>query len=429
MSKKIRTVLVLIAVSSLLTTTFHTSAQRKSAAVAAVDPKSAAIVATTEAVLKETSELRELSVLRAVPSGAQSRADIERMLIKNLDEQTTEAESHATEQSLKKLGMTNGDFHFRSFLVKLLAEQVAGYYDPKQRRFFLADWLDLESQKPAMVHELTHALQDQHFDLRRFEKWPKGDADAELAAHALVEGDAMLAMELYLAKHPLVALAFIRSMGATGSNEQFEGAPRIIRETLIFPYQQGMIWTNALYKKNGWKTVSDAFTELPQSTEQIMHPDKYFAHEAPTKVTLRDVHTLLGARWKRIDENVNGEWGYYLILDQFIKSEADSKRAAAGWGGDRYAVYEGATPNDVFIAAVTEWDTANDAREFFDAYSKRTRLRYAKENLTELSASTSDRIQWNTSEGSVAVAVKDKRVIMLEGIPDGADVNKLLAGL
>jgi hypothetical protein len=429
MSKKIRALLLLTAVSSLLITTIHTAAQRKSAAVAAVDPKSAAIVATTASVLKETSELRELSVLRAVPSGAQSRADIERMLVRNLDEQTTEAESHATEQSLKKLGMTNSDFHFRSFLVKLLAEQVAGYYDPKQRRFFLADWLDLESQKPAMVHELTHALQDQHFDLRRFEKWPKGDADAELAAHSLVEGDAMLAMELYLAKHPLVALAFIRSMGATGSNERFEGAPRIIRESLIFPYQQGMIWTNALYKKNGWKAVSDAFTELPQSTEQVMHPDKYFAHEAPIKVTLRDVHTLLGARWKRIDENVNGEWGYYLILDQFNKSEADSKRAAAGWGGDRYAVYEGATPNDVFIAAITDWDTANDAREFFEAYAKRTRLRYARENLAELPANSSDRIRWNTSEGSVAVAVKERRVIMLEGIPEGADVNKLLSGL
>ena len=78
-------------------------------------------------------------------------------------------------------------FEYRSFIIKLLAEQVAGYYDPKGQEFHIADWLELETQKPVMAHELTHALQDQHFNLRRFEKWPDGDSDAELAAHALIE--------------------------------------------------------------------------------------------------------------------------------------------------------------------------------------------------------------------------------------------------
>ena len=167
------------------------SAQRASVATAAA--RNAAIVTTTAEVLKETSEIRELSILRPVRSGAQSRSEIERMLIKNLNDQMTPAEMHATEVSLRKFGLAPADFDYRSFMIKLLTEQVAGYYDAKAREFHLADWLELEGQKPVMAHELTHALQDQHFNLRRFEKWPHGDSDAELAAHALIEGDATLA--------------------------------------------------------------------------------------------------------------------------------------------------------------------------------------------------------------------------------------------
>ena len=110
-----------------------------------------------------------------------------------------------------------------------------------------------------MAHELTHALQDQHFNLRRFEKWPPGDSDAELAAHALIEGDATLAMTLYMAKNPLVALAFSRSLITGVATEQFNQAPRAMRESLIFPYMQGMEWATQLYRRGGWTMVSNAF--------------------------------------------------------------------------------------------------------------------------------------------------------------------------
>src|SRR5687767_5882808 len=203
--------------------------------------QNAAIVSTTDSVLKETSELRELSILRTVKSGAQSRSEIERMIIKNLDTDTTPAEMHATEVLLRAFGLAPDDFAYRPFLIKLLTEQVAGYYDPKAQQFYLADWIELEGQKPVMAHELTHALQDQHFNLRRFEKWPKGDSDAELAAHALIEGDATLAMMLYLKKNPMIALAFVRSISGRNSSEQFEKATRSIRESLLFPYLQGKI--------------------------------------------------------------------------------------------------------------------------------------------------------------------------------------------
>jgi hypothetical protein len=437
MSKKIRFILALCTVSCLLVTSVFVFApavasQRQGVGVASSSAKNAAIVATTAAVLKETSELRELPILHPVKSGAQSRTGIERMILRNLDEQTTPAELHATEVSLKKLGMVPADFQYRPFLIKLLTEQVAGYYDPKVQEFFLADWIDLEGQKPVMAHELTHALQDQHFNLQRFEHWPKGDSDAELAAHALIEGDATLAMTIYMAKNPLVGLAFLRAFGSTGSSsEQFKQAPRVLRESLVFPYQEGLEWATTLYKRGGWSMVSNAFTELPQSTEQILHPEKYFAHEAPVKVNLPDVRGLLGSKWKRIDYDVSGEWSYYLILDQFLNSQAESRRAAAGWGGDRYEIYEGSQPGSVFIAQLTVWDTENDAREFFDAYAKRTRLRYENAKTKEIASQPgqTDRHEWSTSEGGVAVELRGKRVLIVEGVPAHTNASALTKAL
>lgn len=400
--------------------------QRRPAVVAEPSAKAAAVAATTAEILKETSQIRELPILHPVKSGTQSRTEIERMVIRNLDEQTTPADSHATEQTMKKLGMAPPDFKYRAFLIKLLTEQVAGYFDAKQQEFFLADWIDLEGQKPVMAHELTHALQDQHFNLRRFEKWPKGDSDAELAAHALIEGDATLAMKLYMAKNPLVAFAFLRSFGSSAMpSEQFKQAPRSLRESLVFPYEAGLDWASALYKKGGWKVVSEAFADLPQSSEQVMHPEKYFAHEIPIKLELPDVRSYLGSGWKRIDYDVSGEWNYYLLLDQFINSEAESKRAAAGWAGDRFSVYE-STTGAVFIAQISVWDSENDAHEFFDAYSKRTVLRYPEAKPAGEPGRAGERREWTTDQGSVAMLLSGKRVTILEGIPVPTDVNRLL---
>ena len=444
--------------------------------------RNAALIAATQDVLKETSGLRQLPILRPVQSSTQSRAEIEQMLIRNLNENTTPAQLHATEVTLKKLGLAPADFEFRALMIRLLTEQVAGYYDPKTRQFHLADWIDLDGQKPVMAHELTHALQDQHFNLRRFEHWPRGDSDAELAAHALIEGDATLAMSLYVASNPLRALAFLKSLGASGmTSVELDKAPRAVRESLLFPYQEGSNWTRTVYRHGGWKEVSEAFTSLPQSTEQILHPEKYFAHEAPVKVTLSDVTSLLNgqksevrgrrsevsrlagsadvpsalsaqrdssldattrrsfsstinhtqaarAAWKRIDSDVNGEWGFYLILDQFLRSPAESRRAAAGWGGDRYSIYEG-PKGEVMFVCLSTWDTENDAREFFDAYVKRTPARYASaiavEPTPNMESNTFSRI-FQTSQGTVLIERRGSRVLIVEGDSGGAKNNLLL---
>jgi hypothetical protein len=484
MSKKTRRFSALIAILTLMLAALAPGRSAQRANVAGSAARNAAIVAATNEVLKETSVIRELPVLRPVRSGAQTRLEIEGMLIKQLGEQTSAAEMHAAEVGLRKFGLAPANFEYRPFIIKLLTEQVAGYYDPKLQMFHLADWLDLEGQKPVMAHELTHALQDQHFNLRRFEKWPHGDSDAGLAVHALIEGDATLAMTIYMAKNPLVALAFSRSLTSGVATEQFNQAPRSLRESLIFPYLQGMEWTTQVYRRGGWALVSKAFTDLPLSTEQILHPEKYFNDERPVKVVLPDLTALLNsesevathvstgtagvpparvprnstgratlrgrrlpaahrplptASWQRIDSDVNGEWSYYLILDQFLKAPVESKRAAAGWAGDRYALYEG--PNgQVLLAQVAVWDTEADAREFFDAYVKRTELRYpdakaldptdaklasSNPELGNSETQTRDVYLWATGEGKVLVELQGGRVVILEGIPERLSPTRL----
>jgi hypothetical protein len=389
--------------------------------------KSAAVRAATAEVLRETSEVRKLPVLRAVRSGAQSRAEIEQMLVKNLERGATEAEALADELTLKRLGMPPANFHLRSFLVRLLAEQVAGYYDPRTRQFYLADWLDLDVQKPVIAHELTHALQDQHFDLRRFERWPKHESDAELAAHALVEGDATLTMFQYVRRDLRRQLAMFRSLlgGGSGSTEVYDSAPRVVRESLIFPYSQGSTWVDVVYERGGWELVSAAYKRLPASTEQILHPEKYFAGEAPVRVNLRDISRQLGRNWRMADHDVNGEWGFYLLLDEFLKSNEVSRRAAGGWGGDRYALFLGPKETDALVTLKTIWDTERDAEEFFDAYARRTTARYG---ATPRDSTRVGELFWETSDGGVFIQRKGRINVILEGLPAGSDARSL-AGL
>jgi hypothetical protein len=249
-----------------------------------------------------------------------------------------------------------------------------------------------------------------------------------------------------------------------------------------------------LYKQGGWDRVSKAFTELPQSTEQILHPEKYFAHEAPVKVTLPDITLFLNGRdqksevrgqssevsrfvgsanlrtvsgyaftgsasgappaferysslithhstlsspvpdtrypapaasWHHLDYDIQGEWGFYLILDQFLKSPAESRRAAAGWGGDRFAVYESPKGESCFIS-LSVWDTENDAREFFDAYVKRTELRYPGATSLSPTIRTELHRSWRTNEGTVTIdLLHGSRVLILEGTPDRFDLNSI----
>ncbi|HYP26028.1 MAG TPA: hypothetical protein VE262_04850 [Blastocatellia bacterium] len=369
----------------------------------------------TEDVLKSVSHIRGLKPKRSIKSYLRTRDEIKESVIRDMSENTTPEEFAASEKTLVKLGLLPKDFRLREYLVSLLREQVAGFYEPKTQEFILAAWIPLAEQRTVIAHELTHALQDQHFNLRRFEKWPKGDSDAELAAHALIEGDATFTMILYDndRKRGRVQL-FEKDSKDTDDDSTYPvmaKAPAVLRESLQFPYINGAVFVQAVLASRSWQGLNSSYDNLPKSTEQIMHPQKFLQGDAPVKIETGDLLPALGRDWKRLDTDVNGEFGFHLMLSEFIGKRA-SGTAAEGWGGDLYASYEDAKTGAVMIAQFSTWDTARDAEEFFRAYCERTEKRYR----VKLEAAPDSPLRvYETGEGLVLIERRNQDVVIIEG--------------
>ncbi|HQR33258.1 MAG TPA: hypothetical protein PLK30_10995 [Blastocatellia bacterium] len=382
------------------------------------------VLEATNQLLEEVSKMRELKILSPVKSGAKSRAEIEQEIIRGFEEESTPEEIEATNKALIAYGLVPRNFKYREFMIQLMTEQVAGFYRPKTKELFLADWNDLEQQKPVMAHELQHALQDQHFNLMRFEKWPNGDGDRETAIHALIEGDATALMYNYqlkpmggdITKLPSIAGFADQSLAQAERDKQkvFLSAPMALRESLMFSYIYGAAFVQEMLKKRGWAGVSQAFTDLPQSTEQILHFEKYATGEMPIKVQLPDISKQLGGSWKKLDADVNGEFGYSVILAEFINKK-EARQAAAGWGGDQSVLYENAKTGQLVLTHLSKWDTEKDAAEFFRAYLQRTAKRYpmakARTNNSE------NERAFQTPDGEVLIQLHGQSVLVVEGLP------------
>jgi len=391
-------------------------------APAIAKPDAAALNSTAD-ILKIVSRLRELDIKQPVQSAFKTKDEIEQSIIRDLDENTPPEEFEATQKTLTKLGLVSKSFRLRDYVVQLLREQVAGFYEPKTKEFYLAAWLPVSEQKRVIAHELVHALQDQHFNLRRFERWPKGDSDAELAAHALVEGEATLVMIQYdfeqqgmkldLSKIGALTDGMIEQDGDSDAKSYpvLAGAPKVLKENLQFPYLYGAGFVGAVLKSRSWRGLDTSYVTLPSSTEQIMHPERFLDRDDPVKIKMPDLAGALGADWKKADGDVNGEFGYLVALAEFIPKRA-AKTAAAGWGGDRYALYENTVTGALLLGQFTTWDTESDAKEFFDAYSERTDKRY---KLAKAIESNRQRRISQTSEGLASIELHGRDVVMIEG--------------
>ena len=400
---------------------------------ASIAKPDAAALKSTDEILKIVSRLRELDIKQSVKSSFKTKEEIKQSVLKDLDENTPREDFEASQKTLLKLGLIGKKFGLRDYVVQLLREQVAGFYDPKTKEFYLAAWLPLADQKRVIAHELVHALQDQHFNLRRFEKWPKGDSDAELAAHALVEGEATLVMIQYDfdqqgMKFDMTKVGSLTDSLMEQDNDSdaksypvLAGAPKVLKENLQFPYLYGAGFVGAVLKDRSWHALDMSYERLPASTEQIMHPERFLVRDDPVKIEIPDLSGALGPDWKRADADVNGEFGYLVALAEFIPRTV-ARSAAAGWGGDRYSLYENKTTGALVLAQYTTWDTDNDAKEFFDAYSVRTQKRYQLTTNADLNTSPG---VYMTGEGLASIELRGKDVVMIEGVQDKEQLSRV----
>ena len=353
--------------------------------VAPLGPESAAQL---ERLLAEAESYRGLEALSPIVAGVQSEAELGAQLAAELDEEISPEEFAAAERALEILGLIPEDLELRTALLSLLESEVAGYYDPRDDYLALVDDGGSENGEDAVfdaaiwVHEIVHALQDQHFDLERFLS-DELISDAAIAQSALVEGDATLAMMSYelgfdfeiLADEP-GALAQIFDDPAVleeflgedpGSRAMLE-ASAYLRENLLFPYLRGLTFAIELRRAGGQRLLDIAFSqEPPRSTEQVLHPEKYLdERDEPVHIELPDFSNLLPGSTAMLVGDV-GELNIRLALDERLGTESgfDTAKAAAGWGGDRFALLQGEGLEA--LAWVTEWDDEEEAAEFLQA--------------------------------------------------------------
>lgn len=298
---------------------------------------------------------------------------IKETIRQKLEEQVSDEEFKNGAIALAAMGLLPKGFPLQETYIDLLGEQVAAFYDQHQHQLFMFENASLQSLQNRIVlaHELTHALQDQNFGLRKLPLEIKTNDDRAISASALVEGDATLVMSAYLMQNMSVGdLGEALSGLMTQNMEQLQKAPRYLRELLLFPYLKGQEFCGVLHARGGYKAISAAFENPPSSTSQIMHPEKYLAtpREEPVAIEWSNVEAL---GQKPIADNVLGELGTEILISEWSDGE-NGKAAAAGWRGDRYLVF---AEGEAMVWRST-WGNPAEAMEFFQAARNYLQKRY-----------------------------------------------------
>lgn len=393
--------------------------QTATAPPAAAAPKvdNAEFAAAADEVLQQVSEITGLKLLTPLKKTLRSRDEIRSYVIREMDDEKNPQERYGEERSAEAFGLIPKGFDLDHFMVDLLTEQIAGLYDPKAREFYVADWIKLEDQRMVMAHELTHALQDQHFHIDAWVKAARPNDDAEMARESVLEGSAMAAMIDYLLKGmgrtvedlpPFDPSVFAGDLADT---PKLKEAPPFLKDALVFPYFGGLTFSAAILRTSHWDGISAVFANPPISTQQIMHPTLYKAGKVPPSVTLPSLENLLGPDWTKIDENVMGEFGWKEILKQFLGEEAAAPLAAA-WNGDRYALYEQKESKKLILVARLRLDSADQAGHFFETYSGALAKKYPKRERVEKLPSF---LSFYTDDGGVFLRCVAAECVSAEG--------------
>ena len=340
----------------------------------AQSPAPAGLVTEARAVAARVAAVRGLETLRPIDFQVSDRASIRAFAEASLARQLPAGQWDAYEALLVHTGLIPAATDLEALVVGLYAEQIAGYYDPARKTFYLADWLPELLQRGVVAHEVTHALQDQHYDLQRWLSVHAPTEDASLARAAVAEGDAMAAMIAYLLEPMGVGVADLPPVSELLSGQgaaiaeaypTFDAAPEALQRLLLFPYVEGSDFVRAALERGGWAAVDHLYREPPASTEQILHPERYFGErDEPRPIespAAEDTPALTEGSW--------GEFGTRLVLGAALADTLLPARAARGWDGDRYALWLDPA-GGLRYRWITVWDSPARAERFAEAYAQ-----------------------------------------------------------
>ncbi len=340
-----------------------------------------------EKIKRKLVRIRGLEFRDDVPLVAVDAAEARALLEREVREQFEPGELARIGRVYVALGLLPAGTDLERAFVDLYSAQVAGFYDPIDRRMVLVSEAletrgftrvlenvmrrDLAGEL-VLAHELTHALQDQHvgLDLGRADV---GEDDAQLAKRAVYEGDATLAgyaaIRGTLRPGGAVALAAKLEAAQEEMTRDFPDVPALIRDTTVFQYVSGVNFVSWAYKDAGWEGVNALLAQPPRSTEQILHPEKYFVRpENPTRVHVGALAPYFrGGEWQLAEEATLGELTIRLLAERYLARPAAAE-VAAGWDGDRLVAL--GRDDELVLVWLTSWDSERDASEFFTTWSR-----------------------------------------------------------
>lgn len=354
----------------------------------------AAILQQMERIEQQVAALRGLPLLQPVQRRLMNSEELRRHVEENFLKDYTAEEAAQDALVLSVFGLLNRDFDLFNLYLDLYSEQVAGFYDSETKEMYVVQGGTFGGmERSTYAHEFTHALQDQHYNLRDGLKvnpdYCKEDSEYCAAVQALVEGDASLTEQYWLYQHGTAQdRRDIEAFYESYSSPVLDAAPSFLQEDFAFPYREGVNFVLTLFQQNGYEAIDAAFANPPVSTEMILHPEKY-PDDRPASVSLPPITGLLNRPLEELDRGVMGEWYTYLILAHGLEENwriADelARQAAAGWEGDAYAVFWDETARRPVMLLLSEWESERDAGEFRQALTAYARLRWGEADQQDL---------------------------------------------
>jgi hypothetical protein len=388
------------------------------------------VFAQINSIVETLSQITGLPEKHPVPYGRMDKQQLRRFLTKRIKKTLKPEEIRADELALKMFGLVPREFDLRRSTIDLLTEQAAAFYDYDSKKLFLLDDSGFESETTTLAHELAHALADQHFDLNKFmDETPSSD-DENLAHTAVVEGQASWLMLAYDLKENGQTPAPTREMLSSVVDESatsmadypvLQGSPLYIQQSLLFPYTDGTMFFDAVYRKLGKRAFSVVFTNPPVDSAQIIHPERYFAHEAETKPELPQL--FLAKQGKQITEGTVGEFDHKMLLRQYIGAkEADS--LARHLRGGQFQILAAGKERKPVLEYVSDWDSNQSAARFFADYEKILGMKWR-----HCDASTESRTMFagSADAGYFVTRLAGAKVTSIEGVTELSDWQRLQA--
>ncbi len=344
----------------------------------AIQPDTIAAMVTT--IQEEVEVLRGLQYTEPLTPGIASKDTIHSYLERALDEDPMIQKQEDYACALRVLGYLSSDesLDLRKLYTDIFTEQIAGFYDEKNQMLYVSKkyMSDDIVSKSILAHEMCHALQDQHFALETLLKARFGNEDQLMALMSVIEGDATILMSEYQSTHLSLKNLLSMMKTLTYDQEAFSSAPYFIQARFLFPYLQGMHFVNRAIAMGGTARRNSLFEDVPESTEQILHPEKYYfpaTYDEPTTVSLPKPAPHSPTGWSLVLQNTLGEYMIRILFEQKDMRDV-STEIAQGWDGDAYGLYSAhnaTTGTDMqLVLWRSVWDSEDDAREFFEGYSR-----------------------------------------------------------